>query len=66
MSGPGTSLPQEHRQSQSETAHREGGCGTVRPGAGHGVPQDQPDAFWREVNAFLKEPSRPSKKSGAK
>lgn len=29
--------------------------------AGHGVPQDQPDAFWREVNAFLKEP-RPKKK----
>ena len=23
------------------------------PGATHTVPQDQPDAFWREVNAFL-------------
>lgn len=26
------------------------------PQAGHGVPQDQPEAFWREVNAFLQEP----------
>lgn len=23
------------------------------PGAGHGVPQDQPDAFWTAVNTFL-------------
>lgn len=31
------------------------------PNAGHGVPQDQPEAFWREANVFLKEPSRPKK-----
>lgn len=27
------------------------------PGAGHGVPQDQPQAFWRAVNEFLVEPA---------
>lgn len=26
-------------------------------GAGHGVPQDQPVAFWSEVNTFLNEPA---------
>jgi len=34
--------------------------------AGHGVPQDQPEAFWGAVNAFLKEPSRPKKKVRSK
>lgn len=27
------------------------------PDAGHGVPQDQPEAFWQAVNAFLATPS---------